>query len=523
MNLEEIMKPYYDKKENIEKQYIERKSFLTLRLQNLRNNKEREIEEYVQNAVAERPDFYAGYGAMVRKDLEQAYAKKEQELEQEIKDNDKYYRLDVRELVSIKEDLRKELISARKGIELQIQEVKLQMDTIGLQLTRFEPVYDDNYNMLNGEERTNLFNENHRLIEVKFNLEKQLKAIEENLNLTEITKEETSILMMSLTPWEQEELNRRKTAREVENIEVPEIEIPEEENDKSEGVISEDELDTQEDEVLKDEILEEKKSEEEVITDDALIIPEEETYEVVVPPNPVEPDEDFQLITDEEKYEENTVLVDSFKELLDVVFDDVLNSAKKLRSIKLEGTSPVQLSTRGSEDPTYNYAGDLEENAVRLPNGAYLNKRDIFKALDNYRKENKGRIFKVKGYNNTFEINRKTIKLVKDQLRECSAIKLVSEKKLGHFDVKRVYGKEQADKFVELGKVETKMASGEYINFNEFAYNLKDIFAEKGLSWFEKFKNKLTKKMKKQPIEISYNEYEDIEPIKLDDDYVIKK
>ena len=26
MNLEEIMKPYYDKKENIEKQYIERKS-----------------------------------------------------------------------------------------------------------------------------------------------------------------------------------------------------------------------------------------------------------------------------------------------------------------------------------------------------------------------------------------------------------------------------------------------------------------------------------------------------------------
>ena len=81
MNLEEIMKPYYDKKDNIEKQYIERKSFLNLRLENLRNNKAREIEEYVQNAVAERPNFYAGYGAMIRKDLEQAYAKKEQELE----------------------------------------------------------------------------------------------------------------------------------------------------------------------------------------------------------------------------------------------------------------------------------------------------------------------------------------------------------------------------------------------------------------------------------------------------------
>ena len=471
MNLEEIMKPYYDKKDNIEKQYIERKSFLTLRLENLRNNKEREIEEYVQNAVAERPNFYAGYGAMIRKDLEQAYAKKEQELEQEIKDNSKYYRLDVRELVSIKEDLRKKLISARKEIELQIAEVGVQLDSLKLKYARFEPVYDENYNMLNGDERAKIFNENHRLIEVKYNLEKQLEAIKENLSITEITKEEASILMMSLTPWEQEELNRRRTSREVQNVEVPSIEIPKEiENDVTAPV-------------------EEDKNEE--------ITEEEPVVEL-----PVEP----EIVPEEEKIEENVVLVDSFKELLDTVFEDVLKSTKKLRTVKLEGTNPVQLSTRTNEDPEYNYVGDLEDETVNLPNGAYLNKRDIFKALDNYRKENKGRTFKVKGYNKTFEINRKTIRLVKKQLRECSAIKLVSEKKLGHFDIKRVYGKEQADKYVELGKVETKMASGEYINLNEFNYNLKDVFAEKGLSWFEKFKNKLSKKQKKQPLELSYEE-----------------
>ena len=485
MNLEEIMKPYYDKKDNIEKQYIERKSFLTLRLENLRNNKEREIEEYVQNAVAERPNFYAGYGAMIRKDLEQAYAKKEQELEQEIKDNDKYYRLDVRELVSIKEDLRKELISARKEIELQIAEVGVQLDSLKLKYARFEPVYDENYNMLNGDERAKIFNENHRLIEVKYNLEKQLEEINKNLSITEITKEEASILMMSLTPWEQEELNRRKASREVQNVEVPSIEIPKEiENDVTAPV-------------------EDDKNEE--------ITEEEPVVEL-----PVEP----EIVPEEEKIEENVVLVDSFKELLDTVFEDVLNSTKKLRTVKLEGTNPVQLSTRTNEDPEYNYAGDLEGETVNLPNGAYLNKRDIFKALDNYRKENKGRTFKVKGYNDTFEINRKTIRLVKKHLRECSAIKLVSEKKLGHFDIKRVYGKEQADKYVELGKVETKMASGEYINLNEFAYNLKDIFAEKGLGWFEKFKNKLSKKQKKQPLELSYEESDSLE---LDDNYYITK
>jgi hypothetical protein len=59
------------------------------------------------------------------------------------------------------------------------------------------------------------------------------------------------------------------------------------------------------------------------------------------------------------------------------------------------------------------------------------------------------------------------------------------------------------------------MASGEYINLNEFAYNLKDVFAEKGLSWFEKFKNKLVKK--RHYDEYSYGE----EALEFNSDYVI--
>ena len=86
MNIEEIMKPYFDKKEEIENklkvnnQYLEEKRIIELRLERLRDNKEQEIEEYVKNAVSDRPDFYAGYGAMIRKDLEQSYVAREQEL-----------------------------------------------------------------------------------------------------------------------------------------------------------------------------------------------------------------------------------------------------------------------------------------------------------------------------------------------------------------------------------------------------------------------------------------------------------
>ena len=60
--------------------------------------------------------------------------------EQEIKDNDKYYRLDVRELVHIKQDLRKELISAKKEIELQVKEVELQIQTLDLKYIRLQTI-----------------------------------------------------------------------------------------------------------------------------------------------------------------------------------------------------------------------------------------------------------------------------------------------------------------------------------------------------------------------------------------------
>ena len=51
MNLEEIMKPYFDKKEELEKkqevnnEYIEERRIVSLRLERLRDNKDREIEE----------------------------------------------------------------------------------------------------------------------------------------------------------------------------------------------------------------------------------------------------------------------------------------------------------------------------------------------------------------------------------------------------------------------------------------------------------------------------------------------
>ena len=59
--------------------------------------------------------------------------------------------------------------------------------------------------------------------------------------------------------------------------------------------------------------------------------------------------------------------------------------------------------------------------------GKNMDKEAIFKALDNYRKENKGRTFKVKGYNDTFEINRKTIRSVLTASNTALRLRLAAE------------------------------------------------------------------------------------------------
>ena len=463
MNIEEIMKPYFDKKEEIENkskindQYLQEKRILELRLDRLRKNKEQEIEEYVKNAVSDRPDFYAGYGAMVRKDLEQAYIAKEQGLVEEIElleakiaanHNEivKFNRVDVRELVDAKQEVRKTLMASRKELEIKLKEYQLEYDSVMLRLSRNQLQHDENHSILNGGEFKSLFEESHRLVDEIYSIQKDLKQIEENLVMTEITHEEAKVLMMSMTPWEKEEYDRRRTAIEISIVE----------------------------EVVEAPVVEEAPTVE-VIEETPVV---EETSEEVVEEKPS---------TLEENYSE--FLKDVFSDITDII-----KSKDKVELISLE--KGKYISAKNPETKEFEDVGevDLEESDIELPNGLYLSKRNIFQALDDYRKQNKGRTFTVDGM--SYEVNRKTVRKVKKSLRDCSIIKLLREKKLSLFDIKRVYGKDKADEYresVEIGSVKTNAPSGEYINLSDFYLNLKKLFAEKSPTWFEKLTSKFTK------------------------------
>lgn len=521
MNIEEIMKPYFDKKEEFSKRHEvfgnsqneiinryeeenkkyreENESYereiaaINVRLENYRKNRNAEIEEYVKNAVSDRPEFYAGYGAMIRKDLEQEYLNREKTLEQErnkfndkINDNylkiaennkliekavqtknngetNKFYNVDVRELIDIKHDLRKSLISAKKELEIKIKESQLHFDSVMLKLSTFKYEYDENHNVLNGNQYRELFELSNSLIEEKYNLQKDLKQVDEYLALTELTEEEVKTVMMSMTDLEKEEYNRRKNITEIIEENISPIE-----------------------------------NEEVVSTEQELPSIEQQIGEFVVETK----EEKEQRVYDYAKktMDAQKELDQNYSNFIDEISDDIFSCIKRLRTIQVQDGKVIQ--TNPGKD--YKIEGTLPEE-IELPNGLYLNRHDIESAARNYKKQSKGRTFIVKGIDKVLNITRESVKKLKVALREFSLQELLKEKKISIFDVKRVYGKDKTEEYTNQS-IEIKTEN--YVKVEDAFEAFKQLFVEKTPTWLER----LTSKFKKEELEeVQDAEYEQVQ------------
>ena len=340
--LENIMKPYFDKKKEIDNvpvalenekneqankiremkaKRIGKRKELEEELENLKLRREsaindfkekmsREIEEYIGNAQNSNSNFFASYGSMLRKDLEREYSFKLKELEDNFKDQEEalvaeiaklkvvteeekttkqaledlgkksdYTRVDLRELVEVKGSLRKQLISEQKRLNFELKQQQINFDSAMLKLDAFKYEYNAQQQVINGADWRAIYEESNKIADKIDEIRKALKKVEEYLNLTELTKEETAAVMRSMTPWEKEEYDRRRG------------------NDNS-NVYSEN----------KKEI-------------------------------PIEPNEDLVDIEDPvlSNYEEKdgNIVVDDMENLLKTIYNDIVKEAMKLTSVKL--------------------------------------------------------------------------------------------------------------------------------------------------------------------------------------------
>ena len=462
MNIEELMKPYFDKINEIDnyksmnKSYLEQKEIIALRLERIRDYKKSEIDEYLQNEFLNKPNFL-GYEA-VKKDLENEYLLKEQSLEKQIKDLEieiennenkirKFYNdnVDIREFVEIKEEIRKGLISSQKEAKITLEEIQLKYDVLMFRLSNFKYVYDENHIVQNGEEYKRLFDESHKLIDERKLIEKQLNQIEEYLSLTELTSKEIETLMRSMTPIEKEEYDRRKGLNVVEQTEELEKII--------EGL-----------EDIEESVEEETKEELNI-----------EEYDENV---------DYESLSKADEYEEESLtneelIRESADELINDVYNDIINSAKELNVV--------------------------EGNMIGLPSESYLSESDLNQAVKKYYKKNKGRTYTVKGIKEELIITKDSIKNFKKALKKCVAIKLTREGKATSYDLKRVFVQKEMEEIENQAQQPEELIeeeiystnpSGRYIEEQSFINALPNLFQVKRESWIEKMVAKM--KSKKQ-------------------------
>lgn len=554
--LENIMKPYFEKQEELKKNKENENAnlnVLKLRLEKLMDNKEREIQEYIDEAMNSRSNFYSGYGAMIRKDLELAYKEREDSLRAEIEKlehSSNFDRVDIKEIINIKDSLRPKLYQERKRLDFELRQQQINFDSIMLELSNFKYEYNDQHQVINGDSWRKLYEESNDIADKIRDIRNAINQVDEYLKLTELTKEEISVGMMSLTPWEQAEYDRRlelKRAKiEVEELkeEIDNSDTIETENLNDEEVTTSENIDTEEIGVLEEEPQNYNNLDEETIT-----IQQEEVIDLdsldeevfsTIPTTPTNPDEEFidisnmtgnpyteidfvdddfdkdtelsnedMIIVDEpieSNYEEidGKMVVQTYDDLLMTVYNEIMEEIQDIRTVRLNASKErlsndkYYISAKNDANTDYKNVGTVENvNSMKLSTGEYINEDDFNEALKNYYAKDKGKTFVVKEVNKEYKITRGTIRKFKKQLKKCTALKLVEDEKISVFDSLRVFGQERNTKEIQdLGQIESRVEdmAGDYINRNELIAKLDNTFKTKKTTWLKRVADKFRSK-----------------------------
>lgn len=567
--LDNIMKPYFDKKAEVDNkpaalenektemankiremkaERINRRRELEVELENVRvrhkiavedykEKMEKEIEEYINSTISSNPNLTAAYGAFIRKDLERSYndngqirmgydqrlkelddnfkdqeeallneiatlkavSEDERNEKQSLEDIDKrsdYTRVDLRELVELKDEARKKLFAERKRLNQKLEELKPQYDEynrtvdelkeyqiklneIVEKLSNFKYEYNAQNQVVNSEEWKKLYEERvlisdkitdltnvlvkkTSIIHEMNDVNKSIEKVEEYIKLTELTKEEGAAVMMSMTPWERDEYNRRKNKSTNDDlIEIIDSDVPE--------------------------------------------------YEV----------------------EDDKVIVDNMENLVKTIYHDVVKTISNLRTVKLNGSkgkleeNQVYLSSKTNSNG-YEEKGVVElDEPIKLSCGEYVNKEDIVEATERLYAKPKAITYIVKETGKAYKMSKDAVQKLKETLKNCSTIKLVREKKVSKLDLLKVFGKKKANEVMEEAQIgelrDSNLEEGEFVNKNETIVAFKNLFTEKKVEWLRNLSNGLKEKADKLVESLEKKQEDNFYVLDLDEEFHIKQ
>ncbi len=488
--IDELMKPFMDKIDELKKERNGKVTHLRLQLERLKANKESEIEEYLREYVSENTSSLPNpnYREIVKRDLENAYLAKEKALQDEINNTPDYTNVYLYELGETQDKYRKIIYQEKKRLEFDIEEADIRFQVALHSLRAFKYEYDENHNITeHSRNKYKALSERSqacadRLSRLKLDMQK-LEEYEKIVKtsprvLLEVGGPET---LQTLTPWEKDYYEKRKAEREKTSAPTP-VPAPTPEPTPAPAPSP-----------AKDP---EKKD------------PKDPT----APVKPTDPKKDPKPVPVSEDLAD--VIVDNSNALINQVYEDIMSGVDEIQTIKLsprKDATKRTLSTVIDGEVLPQAVIDLKvgEEEIVLPNGEYVNRKDFNKALQDYYKKNKGKIYYVKETDEKLSLSKKALRKLKRTFKLCSIIELLKNKKITETDVRRVIGKENAYKngipsmYAELSSnlrlsEYDYVDNGEYVSVSDVKENLEQLFSEKRKGWLKRIKENLLSRKKEK-------------------------
>lgn len=495
------------------------------RLERLKDNKEAELNSFFAEY---NPDLFANYGGTVRKDLEDAYLKNEQTLNEQITQKEQELielkkGQELKELKKARTNDLKEFIKARElELQITIEERKFEIEDIISNKTHEKENLNLDSNVILGDlERFHRVDvrelidikmeANKKLLALKNMLElelreRQLKADSASLELAKYNKnankttEEWKMLFEKSSELLDKVHEIRLSIREVEKyIELVQVtndewkiaaiamnQLEKDEMDRRKGIEREvpsvefeyNNMETieREEESKEFDYSELADSEQEKVNEAASEFEynnmeekaEEESkefdYSELEVPENDPANVEFDKVEESTPIAEKKEALNSATDLITTIYRDIVTSVKEVNTLEYEGKIP-------------------------LPNGKYLNNEDIMKATNNYFSRMKGRTLKVEATNKEFVVNKSVVRRIKKALKHSAISILIGEGKIGEPDLKRVYGLSGIDTY-DLGRKRTDLPSGYYTHVDFYLDLLKQVFVEKKETWLDRFVSK---------------------------------
>lgn len=501
------------------------------RLDRLVDNKEEELKAFFNEYD---PNLFANYGGTVKKDLEEAYAKSEQTLREEIKakenalqelkqvkeydieeyikakeiefhisieerkyelediiskknqeknnlnvesttilgDLERFHRVDVRELIDIKMEANKKLLALKNMLELELRERQLKSDSASLELAKYHKKQNKTT-----EEWKMLFEKNSELLDKVHEIRLSIREVEKYIELVQVTNDEWKIAAIAMNQLEKDEMDRRKgIEREVPSVEFEYNNMEPIEREEESKEFDYSELADSEQEKVNEAASEfeynnmEEKAEEEL---------KEFDYSELEVPEKDPANVEFDKFEESTPIAEKKEALNSATDLITTIYRDIVTSVKEVNTLEYEGKIP-------------------------LPNGKYLNNEDIMKATNNYFSRIKGRTLKVESTNKEFVVNKSAVRKLRKALKHSATNILIGKGKIGEPDLKRVYGVSGLDTY-DLGLKMTDLPSGYYTHADFYLDLLKQVFVEKKETWLDRFVSK--RQAKKYETVVTNNDF----------------